>query len=66
MFNFGYHFFNTFVCDIFFMINTIDVASYADDKTPYSLGKKQCGVGTKLQKASVKLFKWFHGKGYES
>ena len=48
------------------MINTIDVASYADDKTPYSLGKKQCGVGTKLQKASVKLFKWFHGKGYES
>ena len=36
---------------MFFMIDNIDITSYADDKTPYSVGKK----------ASVKLLKWFHG-----
>ena len=30
---------NVFSCDIFLMIDTIDIASYADDNTPYSVGK---------------------------
>ena len=37
--------FNVFLCDIFFMIDNVDIASYADD------------LETKLQKASVKPFK---------
>ena len=31
--------FNIFLCDMFFMIDTTDIASYADDNTPYSVGK---------------------------
>ena len=27
---------------------------------PYSVGKNLCDLDTKLQKVSVKLFKWFH------
>ena len=42
-------------CDIFFKIDTIDIASYADDNTLYDVGKNQCDLETKLQKASIKL-----------
>ena len=40
-----------------FMINTIDIASYADDNTIYSAGKNQCDLEKKMQKPSVKTFK---------
>ena len=50
-------------CDMFFMIDNIDIASYADDTTPYSVGKSQCDLETKLQKPSAKLFKWLHENG---
>ena len=36
---------------MFLMINTADIASYADDNTPYSVGKNQC----KLEKKSYKM-----------
>ena len=45
---------------MFFMVDNVDIASYVDDNTPYSVGKSQCDLETKLNKASVKLFKWFH------
>ena len=48
------------------MIDTTDIASCADDNTPYSVGKKPCDLETKLQKASVKLFKWFHENGMKA
>ena len=48
--------FNVFLCDISFVINNIDVASYAYDNSPYSLQKSQCDLETKLQIASIKLF----------
>ena len=35
------------------MVDNIDIASYADDNIPYSAGKSQCDLETKLQKASV-------------
>ena len=44
--------FNVFLCDIFFMIDNVDIASYADD-----LERKLWDVETKLKKTSVKLFK---------
>ena len=30
------------------MIDNIDIASYADYNTPYSVGKNQCDLETKL------------------
>ena len=51
---------------MFFMLDTIDIASYADDNTPYSVGKNQCDLETKLQKASVKLFEWSHENGMKA
>ena len=32
------------------MIDNINIASYADDNTPYSVGKSQYDLETKLQK----------------
>ena len=49
--------FNMFLCDMFIMVDNIDIASYADDNTPYSVGKSHCDLETNLQKTSVKLFK---------
>ena len=51
---------------MFFMVNNIDIASYADDNTSYSVGKSQCDLETKLQKTSAKLFKWFHENGLKA
>ena len=48
--------FNMFLCDMFFMIDDIYIASYANDNTPYSIGKGRYHLETKLQKTSVKLF----------
>ena len=45
---------------MFLRIDNIHIASYADDNTPYSVGKSQCDLEIKLQKTLVKLFKWFH------
>ena len=42
-----------FLCYMFFMEDNIDIASTADDNIPYSVGKRQCDLETKLQKASV-------------
>ena len=58
--------FNIFLCDMFFMLRNIDIASYGDDNTPYSVEKSRCDLETKLQKTSVKLFKWFHENGLKS
>ena len=30
--------FNIFLCDLFFIMDDIDFASYADDNTPYTIG----------------------------
>ena len=30
--------FNIFMCDIFFILEEIDIASFADDTTPYAIG----------------------------
>ena len=53
------------ICSLWVEDN-IDTASYADDNTPYSVGKSQCNLETKLQKAPVKLFKWFHENGLKA
>ena len=51
--------FNTFPCDLFHMMSDTDFASYADNNTPYVPPDTIDEVVTRLETASVKLFKWF-------
>ena len=43
----GHILFNTSLCDMFFMVDNIDIASYANDNIPYCVGKSQCHLETK-------------------
>ena len=58
--------FNIFLGDMFFIIDNIHIACYANDNTPYSVGKSQYDLETKLQKTSAKLFKWLHENGMKA
>ena len=51
--------FNIFLCDLFFIMNETEFASYADDNTPYTSGATIDDVIKKLENDSVLLFKWF-------
>ena len=51
--------FNIFLADLFFILNDVDIASYADDNTPYVIAGDINGVITSLEKASKALFEWF-------
>ena len=47
--------FNTFICDLFIMIDDINIANYADDNTPSVSGDTPL---TFLENAAEKLFEW--------
>ena len=51
--------FNIFLADLFFILNDVDIASYADDNIPYVLADDINVVITSLEKASKALFEWF-------
>ena len=51
--------FNTFLADLFFILNDVDIASYADDNIPYVIADDINGVITSSEKASKFLFEWF-------
>ena len=51
--------FNIFLCDLFLIINNFELASYADDNTPYAVGNNIKELIVKLQNASKTLFQWF-------
>ena len=40
-------------------MNNVDFASYADDNTPFFVGKDLDDIISKLQNASKTLFQWF-------
>ena len=42
---------------------TIDFASYADDNTPYRIGKTPEEVISQLEKSSKFIFEWFENNG---
>ena len=44
------------MCDLFFIVNEIDFASYADDNTPFVSGDRLKDVLDSLENASLKLF----------
>ena len=53
--------FNIFLCDLFFIMNETDFASYADDNTPYRTASTLDEVIKSLEHDSMMLFQWFSG-----
>ena len=49
-------FFNIFLCDMFLFSNDIDFPRYADDNTPYCIGKTLEEVISQLEKSSKSTF----------
>ena len=58
--NLGPLLFNIFLIDLFFITEDTDIASYADDNTPYVIADNIDGVIKSLEEASEILFKWFN------
>ena len=50
---------NIFLCDLFLIMENIDIASYADDNTTHTTGNSIEEVIQKLEDASKTLFQWF-------
>ena len=51
--------FNIYICDLFFDASDIDIASYADDNTPYTCSSELDTALRKLKKYTIKIFDWF-------
>ena len=51
--------FNIFLADLFFILNYIDTANYADDNTPYAIADNIDDLIKSLEEASTALFQWF-------
>ena len=47
------------MADLFFILTDVDIASYANDNTPYVTADDMSGVITSLEKASKTLSEWF-------
>ena len=51
--------FNIFLCDLFYFLKGVSVASYANDTTPYTGNKTNDLVIKEIEHFSEVLFKWF-------
>ena len=51
--------FNIFLADLFFIVNKIDIANYADCNASYTSSNDVNGLIKSLKEASKELFKWF-------
>ena len=51
--------FSIFLCDLFYFLAGVAVASYADDTTPYTVNKTNYLVVKEIEHFSEILFKWF-------
>ena len=51
--------FNIFLADLFFVLKDIDIASYADDSTPFTVENNIDNVIASLEQVSDALFNWF-------
>ena len=58
--------FNIYLCDLFFIIDNVEIASYADDTTPYSCAKDMQSVISSLEMATTELFSWFANNSMKS
>ena len=51
--------FNTYLCDMFFITDLVNIENYVNYKTLYS-------VGLKLKKAPINIIKWFYGNSMKN
>ena len=51
--------FSIFLADLFFILNDVDIASYAGNNTAYVIADDINGVIASLEKVSKALFEWF-------
>ena len=51
--------FNIFICDLFILIDDINIVNYADDNISLVSGDTPLNVITSLENAAEKLFEWF-------
>ena len=50
--------FNIFICDTFYFLEDLDIASYPDNSTPYCASKNAEFVVNNLEQPSTILFEW--------
>ena len=55
----GLFLFNIFLADLFFIVNKMDIANYADDDTPYATVNDMDSLIASLEETSKSLFAWF-------
>ena len=58
--------FNIFLRDMFLFCKDVNVASYADDNTPYCISKTTEEVISQLEKSSISIFEWFENNGMKA
>ena len=58
--------FNIYICDLFFGIGDLDIASYADDNTPYTFSSELDVALKKLRSYTIKIFERFHNNRLKS
>ena len=58
--------FNIFLCDLFLIVDDIDIASYADDNTPYCTSNIRDDVKVTLKAALIKVLQWFYNNGMKA
>ena len=51
--------FNIYINDIFFCIQDVDIANFADDNSPYVVDKRITGVLNLLENDANKMYKWY-------
>jgi len=51
--------FNIYICDLFFKDVNLDIASYADDTTPYTCAPDLSTILDNLQRGVEEIFEWF-------
>lgn len=58
--------FNIFLCDLFLFVPYMDIVNYADDTTPFSIGKNINEVIEKVEYAAIIIFTWFENNGMKA
>ena len=54
------YYINIYICHLFFGIADLDIASYADDNTPYTFSSELDVALKKLRSYTIKIFEWIH------
>ena len=54
--------FNIYLCALFYLLDDLDIESYADDTTLYTVKENKESVNYALETSSQNLFKWLNNK----